>query len=206
MPWQLREGLRRHPKGSRTSRPLVELLQHIDINDLCRWKVFPSQYDWHKAHYLEAPFRYPFIKSLVITLQNIEVSHHSDYIQLIPLRWCRTGFGGNSRPRPLFVCNCGRSVSRLYFRHANLACRRCCDATYASRTCSKRLRPILQAKRLQTFLKFKAGTGMSKRNQQRIRARIATAPGQELHSKRLAHHSIQLPQRNYGTYGAMHWR
>ena len=38
-----------------------------------------------------------------------------------------------------------------------------------------------------------------------IKARIATAP-EDIKSKRLAHHSIQLPQSNYGTRGAMHWR
>ena len=144
----------KRPKRA-TPRPLVEQLSRIDIIDLCRWRVFPDQCDWNKTHYLEAPFRYPFIKSLVITLQNIEINHHSDYVQIIPLPWCCTGFGGNQRPRPLFICQCGRSVKRVYFRHANLSCRRCCDATYASRQCDKRMRPILQAKRLQFFLEHK---------------------------------------------------
>jgi hypothetical protein len=198
MPPQLARAKR--PRRS-APRPLVETLPRLDIIDLCRWKVFSSQYDWHKAHYLEAPFQYPFVKSFVIALQTIEVNQHSGYIQPIPLRWCRTGFGGNQRPRPLFICNCGRSVRRVYFKSGRLSC---CGATYASRACSKRLRPILQAKRLQFFLEHKSG--MSKRNRQRLRARIVTAPEQEFTSKRLAHHSILLPQRNYGTRGAMHWR
>jgi hypothetical protein len=62
----------------------------------------------------------------------------------------------------------------------------------------------LQAERLQAFLELK--TYMSKRSRQRLKARIATAPIKELKSKRLAHHAIQLPQSNYGTRGAMHWR
>jgi hypothetical protein len=33
---------------------------------------------------------------------------------------------------------------------------------------------------------------------------ITTAEGQELKSKRLAHHSIQIPSSNYCTRGAMH--
>ena len=37
---------------------------------------------------------------------------------------------------------------------------------------------------------------MSKRNRRRLTARIATAPEQGFTSKRLAHHSIQLPQSN----------
>jgi hypothetical protein len=191
-------------------RPLVETLQRLDINDLCRWKVFPDQYSWDKVHYLEAPFRFPFLKSLIFTLQYTEANHHNGYNQIIPLRWCRTGFGGNNRPRPLFICQCGRSVRRVYFKGGHLACRRCCDATYASRVCDKRTRPILQAKRLQNFLQLKSY--MSKRNRRRLTARIATAPEQvlghlsRLKSKRLAHHSIPLPQSNYRTRGAMHWR
>jgi hypothetical protein len=57
---------------------------------------------------------------------------------------------------------------------------------------------------LQNFLEFKSY--MSKRNHQRIKARLRAAPKQELKSKRLAHHSIQIPFSNYSTRGAMHWR
>jgi hypothetical protein len=201
MPRQLATAKR--PKRS-TPRPLVELLPRIDINDLCRWHVFPSQSDWNKAHLLELPFRYPFIESLLISLQDIEVSYLSGYNQVIPLRWCRTGFGGNYRPRPLFICQCGRSVRRVYFQHGHLACRRCCDATYASRACSKRLRPVLQAKRIQAFLSLKSY--MRKSNRQRLETRLVTAPRQDFKSKRLNHHAIQHPQHNYNTYGAMRWR
>jgi len=201
VPWQLRNAKR--PKRSEP-RPLVEQLPRIDIIDLCRWKVFPDQYSWDKVHYLEAPFRYPFLKSLIFTLQYIEANHHSGYNQIVPVRWCRTGFGGNIRPRPLFVCSCGRSITKVYFTYGSLKCRRCAGATFASRQCSKRLRPILQTKRLQFFIEHKSG--MWKSNRQRLKARIVTAPNQELNSKRLSHHSIQLPQRNYGTYGTMHWR
>jgi hypothetical protein len=89
----------KRPKRA-TPRPLVEQLSRIDIIDLCRWRVFPDQCDWNKTHLLELPFRYPFVKNLVITLQTIEANHHSGYIQSIPLRWIRTGYGGNNRPRP----------------------------------------------------------------------------------------------------------
>jgi hypothetical protein len=201
MPPQLARAKR--PKRSEP-RPLVEQLPRIDIIDLCRWKVFPSQYDWNKAHLLELPFRYPFVKSLIISLQDIEANHHTGDTQIVPLRWCRTGFGGNHRPRPLFICQCGRSVRRLYFKSAYLGCRRCVGGTYASRQCSQRQRPILQAKRLQFFLEHKPY--MWKSNRRRIAARMRRAPEQELKSKRLAHSSIQLPQSNYRTQGAMHWR
>lgn len=203
MPAQLLRAKR--PKRSEP-RPLVEELPRIDLDDLCRWNVFPKQTDWYKAHIIEAPFRFPFAKSLVISLQDIEIHHHhSEYIQVIPVHWIRTGFGGNSRPRPMLTCtNCGRPVRRMYFKHGNLSCRRCCDATYASRACSKRQRPILQAQRTQAFLKLKSG--MWKTTRQRIKARLTKTPRQGLASKRLAYHAIQLPQSNYSTRGAMHWR
>jgi hypothetical protein len=205
MPRQLQRGLlnKRYSKRSEP-RPLVETLPRVDIVDLCRWKVFPDQYSWDKVHYLEAPFRFPFLKSLIFTLQYIEADHHSGYNQVIKLRWIRTGFGGNSRPRPLFVCNCGRSVTKLYFKGGSLNCRRCHGAIHASQVCGKYSRPILKAKRLRTFLELKSG--MSKRNRQRLKARIEPTLKQELKGKRLAHHSIPIPFSNYSTRGAMHWR
>jgi hypothetical protein len=63
------------------------------------------------------------------------------------------------------------------------------NATYASRILDKRTRPILQATRLRSFLQLKSG--MSKRNRQRLKARLATAPIKQLKSKRLTHHAIQ---------------
>jgi hypothetical protein len=45
---------------------------------------------------------------------------------------------------------------------------------------------------------------MSKRNRQRLKARI-TSTAQELKGKRLAHHRIQIPFHNYSTRGAAHW-
>ena len=201
-PWQLRYAKRRPKRFG--PRPIVEQLRRIDIADLLRFRVFPKQTDWHARHILEMPFRFPFVKNLVISLQAIEANHHSGYTQSIPLRWIRTGFGGNYRPRPFFICKCGRSVTKLYFNYGSLHCRRCANATYASRILDKRTRPILQAIRLRTFLQLKSY--MSKRNRQRLKARIATAPIKDLKSKRLAHHAIQLPQTNYRTRGAMHWR
>ncbi len=151
MPPQLARAKR--PKRA-PPRPIVEQLPRIDIADLCRWNVFPSQCDWRKAHLLELPFRYPFLKNLVISLQTIEANHLSGYTQSIPLHWCRTGFGGNYRPRPLFICNCGRSITKLYFNYGSLKCRRCINAVYASQVCSGReTRSHLQATRLNNFIR-----------------------------------------------------
>jgi ribosomal protein L34E len=200
MPRQLRIANRRRKKEP---RPLVELLPRVDIGDLCRWRVFPN--NWHTSHYFEMPFRLNFIKHLVISLENVEAIHYSGYNQIIPLRWCPTGFGGLNRQRPLFICNCGRSVRKVYFTYGSLKCRRCASAVYASQVCSgKRMRTELQIQRLRNFLKFKRY--MSTRTRQLLTAYIAKAPIKELRTKRLSHHSIMLPIDNYGTYGPMHWR
>jgi hypothetical protein len=197
-PWQLQLAKRRPKRFG--PRPIVETLKRIDIAELCRFHVFPAQ--WHESHYLELPFKYPFARNLVISLENIEVNHLSGYIQSIPLHWVRTGFGGNSRRRPLLVCQCGRSVTKLYFNGGHLACRRCHNAVYASQVCGKHSRPILQAKRLRTFLELKSY--MSKRNRERLKARLTPEQGR-LTTKRLANDAIQRPQGNYRTRGAMHW-
>ncbi len=148
MPWQLRVGLYERRKSRRREpRPIVERTPHININDLCRWKVFPST--WDKSHLLEMPFRYPFVKSLVISLQDIEFNHHSDYTQRIGLHWVRTGFG---RPRPLFVCQCGYGTRRLFFRHGHLACKDCYGIQYASRQRDHNGRKRLAASKLRLQL------------------------------------------------------
>jgi hypothetical protein len=195
MPPQLARGLQAKRQSRRCEqRPLAECLPHINANDL----PIPRDYQIHVAPNIS--LRYPHILRMRIAYDGVEFTH-SGREQVFDFKWIKTGFG---YPRPAFRCDCGRPVITLYFRHANLACRRCSNATYASRTLDKRTRPILQAQRLNMFLKLK--TGMRKTTRQRLIARIAPAPHQELNSKRLAHHTIQLPQGNYGTRGAMHWR
>jgi hypothetical protein len=169
-------------------------LPRINVNDL---KIPKGLYA------VTAPWislRYPFISGARLSARVAEFAH-SGRIQSFPLKWIKTGYG---LPRFAFICQCGRPVISLYFRHDNLSCRRCVGATYASRVCSKNQRPALQALRLQALLEFKSG--MSNRNRQRLKARIAIASKQGFNSKRLSHHAIQLPQGNYGTRGAMHWR
>src|SRR5262249_19219793 len=110
-------------------RALVELTPHININDLCRLDAFPN--NWNTRNYLAQPFKYPFVKSLVIWRQNIEINHHSGYTQRIALHWIRTGFG---RPRPIFVCDqCSYGARKLFLRYGHLACRHCHKLSYASR-------------------------------------------------------------------------
>jgi hypothetical protein len=196
MPWQLRNAKR--PKRSEP-KPLIELTPNIDTGELCRQRAFPENN--YERWTLEMPFKYPFVKNLVISRQIIEVNHHLGYTQRIGIHWIRTGFG---RPRPIFICECGYGFRRLFFRCGHLACKDCHGLTYASRALGKRTRPILQAIRLRKLLELKSY--MSKRNRQRLAARLTPAVTQELISKRLSHHTIQLPQSNYGTRGAMLWR
>ena len=100
MPWQLKYAKR--PKRVEP-RPLVEQLQRLDIGDLVRLKIFPD--NWHTRRSYEVVFRYPFLKSIVVTLAFIEANHVSGYNQRIALKWIRTGFGGNWKPRPMSRCD-----------------------------------------------------------------------------------------------------
>jgi hypothetical protein len=195
MPAQLARGLReKRQSGRKEQRPLAECLPQINVNDLS----IPRDHKTYIAPNIS--FRYPHITNMRIAYNMVEFSH-SGRRQVFRFKRIKTGFGW---PRPAFICECGRSVIKLYFRSLNLACHHCCNATYASRQCSRKQRPILQANRLKAFLEFKSGTGMSQRNRHRIKARIK-APTQELTSKRFSHHKVQLPQSNYNTRGAMHW-
>src|SRR5262245_20550701 len=132
MPPQLARAKR--PKRSEP-RPLAECLPHINVNDL----DVPRD---HKTYTLpNISLRYPQISGIRLSAYFVEF-HHSSRIQSFRLKWIRTGFG---YPRPAFVCECRRPVIKLYFRHTNLACRRCSNAIYASQACDTDSRPILQA-------------------------------------------------------------
>jgi hypothetical protein len=113
--------------------------------------------------------------------------HHSRRTQTFRLKWIKTGFG---YPRPAFICTCGRPVIKLYFRYANMACRRCCNATYASQTLDKNTRPFLQLQRLETFLYFKPR--LRKHTIERLRKRYGD--------------KVLMPQTMYGSHAKAHWR
>jgi hypothetical protein len=190
MPPQLRNAKR--PKRSEP-RPLAETLPQINVNDL----NVPRNYQTYIATNIS--FCFPHVSSMRITWNMVEF-FHSGRIQTFCFKWIKTGLG---YPRPAFICECGRPVIKLYFHRLNLACRRCCNAIHASQLCGKHSRPILQAKRLRTFLEFKSG--MSQRKRQRLTIRLTTAKALELASERIQDRA-KLPQGNYGTRGLMHWR
>jgi hypothetical protein len=168
MPRQLREGLRRHPKGSRPPRPIAEQLPSISVNDL-----HISSLDTFKNYVMpNVSLRYPYLSGVRLSVHVVEFQHPSLHrgqtgpIQTFRLKHIRTGFG----IRHAFICTCQRPVIKLYYLHRRLACRRCHDATYASRTCSKRQRPILQISRIESFLNNKLG--LYRRTRERLEKKL----------------------------------
>jgi len=163
------------------SRPIAENLLSINVNDL----KIPRNYAIVTLP--NVGFRYPQLASMRLTYHSVEVTHSTGRTQHFKLKPIKTGFGW---PRYAFVCNCGRPVIQLYFRYANLACRRCCNAVHASQTLNKQTRPILKAHRLEAFLALK--TNMLSRTRQRLRARLGE--------------KALMPQGNYNTGTARHWK
>src|SRR5262249_35525487 len=115
MPPQLRNAKR--PKRSEP-RPLAETLPHINVNDL----DVPRN---HRTYTSNISLRYPHLTGMKINWSMVQFFH--------------------SDPRPAFICECGRPVIKIYFKHQNLACRRCCNVVYGSQTRNKHSRPILKA-------------------------------------------------------------
>jgi hypothetical protein len=192
MPRQLARGLwAKRQSGRREQRPLAECLPHINVNDL----PIPRDYKTYTAPNIS--FRYPQISNIRLTYHRIEFAH-SGRIQAFRLKGIRTGFGS---PRQAFICDCGRSVISLYFRHANLACRRCTKAIYASQVCGKHSRPALQAHRIKQFLQFKPS--LTRKTKQRLQARITA--NTQLTSKRITEKAL-LPPVNYQVQALPLWR
>ena len=163
------------------SRPIAENLPSINVNDL----KIPRDYKTYTLPNIG--LRYPQLASMRLTYHSVEVTHSTGRTQHFKLKPIKTGFGW---PRYAFVCNCGRPVIQLYFRYANLACRRCCNAVHASQTLNKQTRPVLKAHRLEAFLALK--TNMLSRTRQRLRARLGE--------------KALMPQGNYNTGTARHWK
>jgi|SRR6516165_9311176 len=205
MPWQLAQAKR--PKRSEP-RPLVEQLQRLDIGDLVRLKVFPR--DHHTRCSYEVGCRYPFLKTLTVSFAAVEANHVSGYTQRIALKWIRTGFGGNWKPRPTFICpRCTRAITKVYLQHGSLGCRRCTIALYASQVCSGgQMRAKLQATRLTTFLSILAPQTKQTTRQRLItrhRALRAKSGQSPLKSSRFDHKAVAI-QSNYRTQAPAYWR
>jgi len=148
MPWQLREGLRRHPKGSRPPRPIAEQLPSINVKDL----GIPRRYG--VTNVINLSFKFPDVPSVKATAETVEFQLRSVHRgqpgpkQVFRIKAINTGIG----IRHCLFCNCGRSVERLYYHQRRLACLRCCNAIRLSQACNHQQRPILQASKVETFL------------------------------------------------------
>ena len=154
MPWQLKEGLRRHPKGSRPPRPIVEQLPSISVNEL----PIPSRYDTKTYILRDLSLRFPQLAAAKVARDAVEfhlVSLHRSTIgpiQTFGIKPIKTGFC----IRHAFIFDCGRGVIKLYVLNRWIACRRCHGAINASQTLGKRTRPVLHATRIQSFLDSKS--------------------------------------------------
>ena len=195
MPPQLARAKR--PKRSEP-RPLAECLPRINVNDL----KIPKRLNTT----VTAPWislQYPFISGARLSANMVQFAY-SGRIQSFRLKWIRTGYG---LPRFAFICDCGRPVISLYLHHGNLACRRCCNATYTSRTCGPKQRSALQAHRIQAFLKFKPliRGKARQRLQARLSSLIAKSKNITLRGKHITDKAI-LPYSNYNTQAAPLWR
>jgi hypothetical protein len=188
IPWQLREGLRRHPKGSRPPRPIAEQLPSISVNDL----QIPSPYDYKSYTMPNISLRYPQLAAARISAQAVEFHHPSLHrgavgpVQTFRLKPIKTGFG----VRHAFICTCGRPVLKLYYRSRDLACLRCCNAIYASQTLDQRSRPILQVSRIQSFLDNKPR--LFRRTRERLRKKLGE--------------KVMMAQGSLGTHARGLWK
>jgi len=184
MPKQLARA--RRPKRQR--RVLIETLRRINVKELrlsqtLRTTTLPG-----------VAFTFPFISAARSSAEMVELAH-SNIVQRFRIKWQRVGFG----VRPAFLCDqCRRPTFKLYFHCANLSCRRCIigGAIYASQTCNKHSRPILQATRLQYFINHKRY--LRKTTQSALKARLASLGSTSSRlPKRVSSYRVQLPITNY---------
>jgi len=168
MPWQLRDGLKRRPKGKFPPRPICEQLPSIHVNDL----TIPRDSKAYSAPNIS--LRYPFLAAARFTWDAVEFRLRSLHrgqigrVQTFQLKAIRTGFG--RRPRHTFICDCGRPVVRLYHHSGYLGCKRCHNAINAVQAVHSRDRAVLQATRLQDFLDNKPR--LFRHVQERLRKRL----------------------------------
>jgi hypothetical protein len=178
MPPQLREGLRRHPKGSRPPRPIVEQLPSIAVYEL----FVPDSYDPKTYVMPNISLKYPYISAARINYSLVQFALPSLHrgklgpVQSFPLKHQRTGFG----IRHALVCACGKPCFKVYYLSHKLACKRCHGAVNASQVLSKRTRPVLQVSRLESYLNNKQGI------YRRTRERLAKKLGE----KAMLHQSL----------------
>jgi hypothetical protein len=194
IPWQLKAPRRK------VQRPLFEELHYIDVRHLGR--QFPS--DWYNTHIIEnISFKYPGIKSLILTRKNIQVIFYGGRQgQTLPVTWFKPGLGGY---RPVSKCSCGRGCFRFYLKDGRLACYRCTHAIYASQARNSDTRAYIQLRRIRAYLS--SATGLHSRTKHRLKATEmaiqARLPARYVwHSKRIPDRALR-PRQRYRHHGSM---
>jgi hypothetical protein len=148
LPWQLKEGLRKHPRGSRSQHPIAEQLPSININEL----QIPKDYQNHVMS--DPSLRWPFVSRIRVSCAAVELTIPSPFrrrepkISLFKLKPIFTGIG----VRYALICQCGKPAIKLYFYNNTVACKRCHRVRMASQACNQHQRPVLQATRIASVL------------------------------------------------------
>jgi hypothetical protein len=133
-------------KARKSKHAIVETLNFLDIIALNRAGAFADRYTRYR--FPNIGLSCPAIADLVTSYSQIEITLRS-HKQTIPVKWKRSGFLGYL---PHLGCACGRSCRRLFEGYGGFACRRCCNAVYASQLRCKTSRSALQACKLRLKL------------------------------------------------------
>jgi hypothetical protein len=176
-----------------TPRLTVENVPHrLDVHELLKVKAFPDQRQPSRRNTIGG-WRFLCVKHLVVSLSHIEVHHHGNRIQRIPVRWYCSPLGDAWHQSPLLVCSrCGHARRTLYFQTGHFACRVCMGLSYASKQCSAEQRPLLQRLRIEHRLQH--SPYMQKKTRRYWEARLHALPKSRARvTKRLSSLRVQLP-------------
>jgi len=183
MPPQLASA-KRPPKGQ-SRRPILEQLPAVSANELRISSIYQGKRATIK------PLKIPNIAGVKVGPLSVDFHFKSLHrgvegpVQRFNLRLIKAGF----RVQYAFVCNCGKTILKLYFWRNSLVCRYCCKGRLASQAISRTSRPILQANRIAEFLDSKSR--IFKRTRERLRKRLGD--------------KLMLAQSRLGTRAANIW-
>jgi hypothetical protein len=174
--------LARAYKPRKSSRPIVELLPAINVKDL---RI--NSLNQHKERILrDVSLRWPFLAGIRFNWDSVEFYlpslHRNQLGAVFEFKLIHIKAGTSGSYRHAFICQCGRAAVKLYERHRRIACKECHGAVWSSQTIGPRMRPILQASRIQSFLDNKR---LMHKTKERLRKRLGD--------------KLMLAQRRLGT-------
>jgi hypothetical protein len=128
-------------RARKSRRPILERLTPIRVSEFAR-----SEYLGERPGKYSAPFAWPFMQKLWACRSWLEFEHgKSRAYHKFGIKWVRCNFGGR---RPVFICQCGKRVAKLYDTGSIVGCRHCLDAIYESQRRGENGRKYLQACRI----------------------------------------------------------